>query len=151
MKLDAKFDKKVDFGSGYNPEPGYLTCDPFNPMSDIACSAADYKMDAKPETIDVIRCRNVLHHIPDLDRLFDEFGRVLKSEAELIVIEPHPAAFKVNTLLDHLWYRFVNFRPEIWITPEYRDYTAIAEKHGFRLVRTVQQDEKETNTYRRIA
>jgi ubiquinone/menaquinone biosynthesis C-methylase UbiE len=149
MQSVAKCDR-IDFGSGFNPHDGYATCDPFHPMADVVYDAHAYRMDADDGTVGEILCRNVLHHVPDLDRLFGEFARVLRPGGTVIAVEPRQEAFAANVLLDRLWYRGVVPRPEIWIAEEYRDYTAVAERQGFRPVCTVLRDEKETVTFERM-
>jgi SAM-dependent methyltransferase len=134
---------KIDFGSGHKPAPGYKTCDCFIPHTDIAYDHVNYRIDVPDSSVDEIRCRNVLHHVKDLGRLFKEFARVLKRGGIVRVIEPHQDAFSTNVLLDTIWYRTVQPRPEIWFSKEYRDYLKPARNAGFGLSRHYRWEEKE--------
>jgi SAM-dependent methyltransferase len=149
MQSVAKCDR-IDFGSGFNPHIGYATCDPFHPMADVLYDTDAYRMEMDDMTAGEILCRNVLHHVRDLDRLFAEFARVLRPGGIVTVVEPRAEAFETNVFLDRLWYRGLIPRPEVWIAEEYRDYAAVAARHGFRTVGTVPQGEKEKVTLRRL-
>ena len=142
---------KIDFGSGYNPKSGYKTCDV------TGSPALDYIYDIETSRIrtnemfslilasgsaDVIRMKNVLHHVEDYGKLISELFRVLKWGGKLIVIEPTPEAYYSNWCLDNLWYRYVIPRPEIWISPIYRDYKKELTK-WFSLDRMIVKLEKE--------
>jgi len=140
---------KIDFGSGHNPRPGYLTCDPFYERTDVAYDVVSYHIDVPDGSVDIIHCRNVLHHVRDLDRLFNEFFRVLRPNGYIMVVEPRRASFKANVMLDQLWYRFLTPRPEVWFAKRYRDYTAIAKKHGFYLRKYRMRKEKEISVLTR--
>lgn len=137
---------KIDFGSGYNPEKDYLTCDPFHPMSDVLYDYENYKIDLDQGTVTEIRCRNVLHHVKNLKRLFKEFYRVLKPTGIIKIIEPTEEAFKVNLFLDLLWYRFISKRNEIWISKKYVNYIEIGLRSGFKCYSKRIENEKEIST-----
>ena len=77
---------KLDFGSGYNPMHDYKTCDIYGYV-DYYFDPIEYKIDAEDNTFDVIRCRNVIHHIKDIDKLSKEFKRVLKTNGVLEITE----------------------------------------------------------------
>lgn len=110
---------KLDFGSGYNPQKDFKTCDIYGYV--------DYYFDPETYTIqtddkfDHIRCRNVIHHIKDLGKLEKEFSRVLKDNGTLEIIEPRKEYYSENYYLDYLWYRFVIPRYEVWFSTRYRD------------------------------
>lgn len=122
--------KLLDFGSGYKPEPGFMTCD-IGGSSALDYYFKDNKITCNKETFDVIRCRNVLHHVEDLNRLFKEFWRALKPGGGIIIVEPRQEIFQENVALDHLWYRLVMPRYEVWYAKEYREYVKEARKVGF--------------------
>jgi ubiquinone/menaquinone biosynthesis C-methylase UbiE len=118
---------KLDFGSGYNPAHGYKTCDcTGNPMLDYHFDAVKYRIaDCRASTFDLIRCKNVIHHVPDIKKLFIELVRVLKPKGSLLIIEPTPKAYPVNVFLDTLWYRSIIPREEVWFSSVWRDYRNI--------------------------
>ena len=121
---------KIDFGSGHNPKEGYKRCDmTCGPNLDFVYDAEEYKiLDCADESVDEIWCRNVLHHIPDLKRLFNEFRRVLKVGGSITIVEPTKEAFDANICKDYLWYRFIIPRYDVWYATEYRDYAEDLEK-----------------------
>lgn len=95
---------KIDIGSGYNPSIGYKTCD--------VNSYCDYYMvdDIPDYYVDVIRLRNVIHHIRNLDEFISSLIKKLKPNGKLLIIDCNEENFKTNVILDKLWYRFVNYR-----------------------------------------
>ena len=115
----AKEMNKLDFGSGYNPGDGFKTCDIYGYV--------DYYFDPETYTIQTtelfhhIRCRNVIHHIKDLDRLADEFYDKLYKGGTLEIIDVREEYFEQNYYLDYLWYRYVIPRYEVWFSKKYRD------------------------------
>lgn len=138
---------KLDFGSGYNPRKGYLTCDfTSNPFLDFHFE--NYKIvnkhgeKVKSNSFDEIVCRNVLHHISNLELVIFELQRVLNHNGKLRIIEPNKDYFKQNVFLDKLWYRFINDRKDIWFSETYRDYQYILNKY-FSSSKMVLQGEKE--------
>ncbi len=125
--------RRLDFGSGYNPAPGFETCE----LNAHPCVDHDFRngrITCCKETFDVIRCRNVLHHIKDLDALFQEFRRVLKPGGGILIIDSRPEIFPETVSLDYLWYRMVIPRPDIWCAKEYRDYVEVARSWAFKLL-----------------
>lgn len=133
----------LDFGSGYAPRAGYKTCD-------VTGWAIDYRFDTRYYTIEgvpdnsvwILHCRNVLHHIPKLERLAEEFLRVLAPGGLLEVIDCAPEAYGANVFLDRLWYRGIIPRPEVWFAERYRDYSAILRQY-FHQLSCHQRGEKE--------
>jgi len=84
----------IDFGSGYNPQEGFKTCDvnagcDYNSIEEVESNSVEY-----------IRARNVLHHIEDLNSLLNQFKRVLIKGGKVIVIDCKEDFFKINVLLD---------------------------------------------------
>lgn len=61
----------IDFGSGYNPKTGYKTCDVTTlPQLDFLYDGKDEIVGLREKSVDVFYLRNVVHHIPDLQRTF---------------------------------------------------------------------------------
>ena len=126
---------KIDFGSGYNPRKGYATCDvtPL-PSLDLWYDPEANKIlnrELSPiadNSVDLIRAKNVIHHIEELDPVFEELFRVLKEGGRLIIIEPNERAYPVNEFLDRLWYRCILPRKELWYSICYRHYKNLLTK-----------------------
>src|SRR3954468_6244968 len=82
-----------------------------------ACDAAELPFD--DETFDLVLGHAVLHHLPDLDRCFSEFQRVLKPGGTLFFAgEPSRTGDKVASVpkqtawkLSPLWRRAIKARP----------------------------------------
>ena len=110
----------LDFGSGYNPKKNWKTCDIYGYV-DYYFDPIEYKIDADDNIFDGIMCRNVIHHIKDLNKLSKEFSRVMKSSSSLFIIESNKEHYSSNYYLDYLWYRYIIPRYEIWFSNEYRD------------------------------
>jgi ubiquinone/menaquinone biosynthesis C-methylase UbiE len=142
----------LDFGSGYNPKDGYLKCDfTYSPTLDFIFDNQKYKIiNAENKYFDIIRCKNVIHHIQDIRKLFLEFQRVLKINGKLIIIEPSEKNYKTNLILDILWYRFIIPRYEIWFSNKYRDYASYLEELNFGKLLRTEIKEKEYYIFRRI-
>jgi len=142
----------LDFGSGYNPRDGYLTCDcVYSPKLDFVFDREKYKViDAPSQIFDKIYCRNVIHHVPNLTRLFLEFRRLLKIDGSLMIVEPTRDSFKTNQILDIVWYRFVIPQYDIWFSSKYRDYNNVLKKLGFIEECRGKLLEKEYYVFRRI-
>lgn len=111
---------KLDFGSGYNPMHDYKTCDIYGYV-DYYFDPIEYKIDAEDNTFDVIRCRNVIHHIKDIHKLSKEFKRVLKTNGILEITEARKDYYTSNYYLDYLWYRYIIPRYEVWFCDHYRN------------------------------
>ncbi len=111
---------RLDFGSGYNPEGNYETCDIYGYV-DYYFDPIEYKTDAEDKSFDIIRCRNVIHHIKNLKKLSKEFTRILKDGGLIEIIEPRKEYYSSNYYLDYLWYRFIIPRYEVWFSNKYRD------------------------------
>lgn len=115
---------KLDFGSGHRPQRGYMTCDcTGSPGVDYYFNPVKYRvMRCRPNSFSTIRCRNVLHHVPDIKKLFIEFARILRPNGYLVIIEPSNSAYPANHFLDTLWYRGIIPRREVWFSPQWREY-----------------------------
>lgn len=138
---------KIDFGSGYNPKKGFKTCDfTMSPFLDYITK--NYKIydksgEIKEKSVNVFRCRNVLHHIKNIELLIKNFNKYLKKNGKLIIIDCRKEYYYANWCMDNLWYRYVIPRPEVWISNKYRNYKDICLKNGFKLKSVKYKDEKE--------
>ena len=140
---------KIDFGSGYNPNREYKTCDiTYSPT-------LDYVYDIKKQTIlgleenavDEFYLRNVVHHIKELEMTFLVLKRYLKKGGILHIIEANKEHFTQNVILDIFWYRWLIPRQEIWFSQYYRDYKKILQKIGFMKKAEMQKEEKEESIW----
>lgn len=138
---------KLDFGSGYNPKDGYKTCDIYGYV-DYYFDPIEYKINSNDNEFDVIRCRNVIHHIKDLNKLSEEFNRVLKKGGILEIIEVNKDNFSSNYFLDYLWYRYVIPRYEVWFCNYYRDCRNYFNE--FDLLSYKKENEKEFFVFKNI-
>ena len=152
LKTSSTQNLFIDFGSGYNPRKGYSSCDiTCLPNLDFVCK--DNKIYNEQEindnSVDKIYCKNVLHHVNDLEDLLKNFYRYLKKDGILEVIEPTKDAYYSNLCLDNLWYRYVIPRKEIWISQKYRDYVSIAKQIGFCIDEHITMNEKDIFYFRK--
>ena len=85
---------KLDFGSGYNPEKDFKTCDIYGYV-DYYFDPISYKVNTD-DKFDYIRCRNVIHHIKDIDKLSQEFNRLLTDGGTLEIIECRKEYYNEN-------------------------------------------------------
>jgi len=139
----------LDFGSGYRPRKGFKTCD-------VSGWAVDYHFDTGYYIIEglvansvfFLHCRNVLHHIPKLEYLVEEFHRVIMPGGLLQIIDCAQEQFPANVFLDRLWYRGIIPRPETWFSEHYRNY-GIVFSELFTLVNYHKQEEKEFYLFRK--
>lgn len=115
---------KLDYGSGRQPKEGFLSSD-FVGTPNYDFYIKDYRViGVKDHSVEVLHCRNVIHHIPekDLPKLFAEFKRLLKHNGKLIISEPREEYHLQNKILDIIWYRFLTYDKDIMIPQEYVDY-----------------------------
>ena len=127
---------KIDFGSGYNPKEGYSTCDittsPFLDFISYDNKIYSREGEVKENTVDKIRCRNVLHHVKDLQALLTNFYRYLKIGGELEIIDCAKEFYPQNVILDNIWYRwFDDGKRGVWYSTEYRSFIPYLQKIGF--------------------
>lgn len=145
---------KIDFGSGYNPKRGYKTCDFTNsPNLDyLARGNRIYSRsgEVKENTVNEIYCRNVIHHIKDFDDLFNNFYKYIKKNGKLKIIDCRKDYYYSNFFMDRLWYRFINYSPNIYISENYRDYETACKKAGFILINKSYKEEKEILVFKKI-
>lgn len=135
---------KLDFGSGYAPCPKWATLD-------CGANCTFNAIDEIPDnSIDKIRFRNVLHHIENLESLFNAMIPKFTNRIRITVIECRPEYFKSNVFLDNLWYRGITKRPDIYIANQYRDYAVTILNKGFEMIRSSTTDEKEIKIFKKI-
>lgn len=140
----------IDFGSGYNQKAGYKTCDVTGfPQLDFWYDGKDEIVGLREKSVDVFYLRNVVHHIPDLQRTFTTLKKYLKVGGKLIIIDCNKDHYKINVFLDNLWYRFVGNNNEIFISKSYRDYINVLIKLGFKQLYYKSFKEKEITEYER--
>lgn len=138
----------IDFGCGYNPKWGYKTCDiTTSPMLDYQYDGKNDIIGLEENSVDVFYLRNVVHHIPDLQRTFATLKKYLKHNGKLIIIDCRAKHFDANVVLDKVWYRFVGHDNDIYIAESYRDYTGILLGLGFKRIFYKQLKEKEKTVY----
>ena len=101
----------------------------------------------RERTVDEFYLRNVVHHIPDLQRTFATLKKYLKVGEKLIIIDCNKDHYKTNVFLDNLWYRFVDNNNEIFISKQYRDYINVLIKLGFKQLYYKSFKEKEITKY----
>ncbi len=131
----------LDYGSGQNPRSGkYLTCDV---RGRTHITTDGYNIYLPNNSVRLIRVRNVLHHIKDLERLGYEFARILKLDGCLVVIEPHADAYAVNVLHDCFWTKIRGG----WYSPIYRDY---ADLMPFEIKKRIRREEKEITCFQKL-
>lgn len=82
---------KIDFGSGYNPYPGYKTCDiTQGPYLDYVYNTETNEIIGLQEgSVDEFRLKNVLHHA-DIPKVIQCLHRYLKSGGILQIIAIPP-------------------------------------------------------------
>lgn len=137
----------IDYGSGYNPKKGYKTCDfTTNPCLDY--NVIDYKIYNKDgelphNSVSIFRLRNVIHHIQNLQKLFENLKNYLRDDGVIEIIDVNEEHYLANVCLDNLWYRYVIPRKEIFIADNYRDYAKVAKKTGFNVLSQNIINEKE--------
>jgi ubiquinone/menaquinone biosynthesis C-methylase UbiE len=141
---------KIDFLSGYNPLSSFKSCDYiYTPKLDFFFDINNYKIPVPNSTVSILRCRNALHHIAELEKLAEEFFRVLLPGGKILVIECREPYFKNNVLLDTIWYRSVSYRDDIWFATEYRDYEKVFTSFGFCLKKSCVWLEKEIKVFKK--
>lgn len=134
---------KIDFGSGYNPLAGYKTCD-FIPLPNLDYwydKSRNAIIDLQLGSVTEFYAKNVFHHIKDVKRVANMLYSYLKPKGILVVIEPSSESYPVNVVLDTIYYRWANYKPEIWFSYVYRDFTLDFTSAGFALEKSVQIDD----------
>ncbi len=142
---------KIDFGSGYNPNKDYKVCDITNlPNLDYVYDQENNEiLGCYENTVDEFYLRNVVHHLPNMERTFKCLFKYLKDNGEIKIIDVRKEYFKQNVILDILWYRYVIPRYEVWFSKCYRDYFKILESLGMERTLYYIQEEKEVSVWRK--
>lgn len=138
---------KIDIGSGYAPAKHYSTCDitklPYLDYIIENNKIFNKTRELNNNEVSIFRMRNCLHHIKDLDSLFQNLYKYLKINGKIIIIECRKEFYKANLFLDTLWYRYVIPRNEVWFSEQYRDYIITAKKYNLKVVSSTIDNEKE--------
>jgi len=129
---------KLDFGSGYGACSGWATLD-----FGVNCTYNDIS-EIPDNSITKIRFRNVLHHIENVESLFQSLENKFRKNVKIIIIECRKEFFDNNVFLDMLWYRGIVPNPNMYIAREYRDFGKILQKMGFCVFQRMLENEKET-------
>lgn len=140
---------KIDFGSGYNPNKGYKTCDiTYSPTLDYVYDIKKQTiLELEENTVDEFYLKNVVHHIKELEVTFLVLKKYLKKGGKLHIIDANEKYFKQNVILDILWYRWLIPQQEIWFSRNYRDYKKILKELGFTKQLDLQNQEKEESIW----
>lgn len=141
---------KIDFGSGYNPRKGFMTCDFVpSPNLDFLFTGDDIinQYGESIENINIIYIRNVLHHIEELDNVLNLLYNKLSYDGIIIIEEARKEYYAQNYTLDCLWYRYVLPRDDIWFSEIYRDYKSILETLGLVNIKWNVNKEKEMSIW----
>ena len=127
---------KIDFGSGHNKKESFASCDfTNNPFLDFHYDAGKNEItECFPNSVDIFNLKNVIHHLPDMEKVLSCLKKYLKNNGKIIIIESTKESYLENKILDILWYRYVIPRYDIWISLKYRDYKPILVKLGFKLL-----------------
>ncbi len=151
MKKSPKL--KIDFGSGYNPNSEYKTCDvTYLPNLDYVYDQDNnIILGCTINSVDEFYLRNVVHHLPDMERTFKCLLSYLKDDGEIKIIDVRKEFYKQNVILDILWYRYVIPRYEVWFSNHYRDYFKILENLGMKRVDYYIENEKEVSVWKRLS
>lgn len=151
MILEQENLLKIDFGSGYNPNPTYKLCDiTYLPNLDYVYDIDNNTIiGCEEDSVDEFYLRNVVHHIKDLNKTFNCLKRYLKKGGIIKIIDARKEYFKQNVILDIIWYRYVIPRYEVWFSNKYRDYNSIILKLGFELIDYHIEQEKEVSVWKK--
>jgi len=84
----------LDLGCGRNKTKGAVGAD-VNPNSDadLIFDLTRFPYPFGENTFDVIICKQILEHLPDLHRTFEEFFRILRPNGRIQVESPHFSCF----------------------------------------------------------
>ncbi len=142
---------KIDFGSGYNPKKGYKSCDITNlPNLDyVYCEESNEIIDCKENSVDEFYLRNVVHHLPSIEKTISCLYRYLKKDGIVRIIDVRKEYYQKNVILDIIWYRYVIPRYEVYFSKVYRDYFKILKKLNFILIDKYYDEEKEVSIWKK--
>ncbi len=143
---------KIDFGSGYNSKNYYKTCDiTFSPILDYHYDQTNNVIiGLKENSVDEFYLRNVIHHLPNIEKTFFGLDKYLKKGGILRIIDVREKFFPQNYFLDRLWYRFIVPRDDIWFSKNYRDYKQILKNMNYRLIHFYNIEEKEVSVWKKL-
>lgn len=143
---------KIDFGSGYNPNSDYKTCDITNlPNLDYV-----YNQDKNTivgldyNSVDEFYLRNVVHHLKNLENTFSCLIKHLKNGGIIKIIDVRKEEYQKNVILDIIWYRYVIPRYEIFFSKKYRDYFNVLNKLNLVCESYYIKEEKEVSVWRKL-
>lgn len=144
---------QIDFGCGYNPKKGYKSCDITNsPILDYLYVIEEDCIEClELKSVDEFYLRNVVHHIPDIEKTFNVLKKYLCSGGKITIIDVRKEYFLKNVILDIIWYRYIIPRYEIWIGRKYRDYKSILTKLGLKMLNSYVESEKEISVWQNIS
>ena len=115
---------EIGAGGGFLGElvPGVVTLD-LRPGARVDLQASALDLPFRDETVGAVLALNVLHHLPDLERFFDELERALVPGGRLVAVEPwvSPLSRRIYRHLHH-----EPFDPEVedWRLPDAGPMTA---------------------------
>ena len=138
----------IDFGSGYNPKEGYKSCD-FTSLPNLDYYYDGNKIINLECKVNKFYIRNVLHHIHDIDILLNYLIDCLHDNGVIEIIECRESHYKINFLLDTIYYRGCTNKKEIWFSESYRNYTSILHKR-MELIKFYYKDEKEISVWKKF-
>ena len=143
---------KIDFGSGYNPNKDYKVCDiTYLPNLDYVYDEENNVIiGCSKNSVDEFYLRNVVHHLPSIERTFICLINYLKGDGIIKIIDVRKEFYKQNVILDILWYRYIIPRYEIWFSRYYRDYFKILEDLGMQRIEYYLQEEKEVSVWKKL-
>lgn len=136
----------VDFGSGHNPRKGFLSCDKTGNV-DLYYNEETNEIEGLDKSVDIFYLRNVVHHLPSIERVVECLLKYLTKNGRVVVIEPTRESFGANLFLDFLWYRGINKREDIEIFG-WRDYNSVLSKY-FSTKKKLTDNYKEITLYKR--
>lgn len=142
----------LDYGSGSKSPEGFVTSD-FTGSPKYDYIIENYKIEGISQgMVDIINCRNVLHHImpPDVNKVIEEFYRLLKPGGELRISEPKEEYFKQNKILDIIWYRYLTYDRSIYLPNFYYNFRKDIDKRKFKHTVTYDDIKNEILVYRKI-
>ncbi len=81
---------KLDFGAGWNPQPGFKSVDLYEPKADLKVDLFKFPLPWKDGTVDEIHASHFIEHIPRTIRwpFFEECWRIMKQDAVMKIIVP---------------------------------------------------------------
>lgn len=86
--------KILDLGCGRNKTKGAIGADiHLESDADLIFDLTRFPYPFKERTFDLIICKQILEHLPDLERTFEEFYRILKSGGRVKAESPHFSCF----------------------------------------------------------